>query len=62
MKGFAAAISALSVAVLVYVYTVPMDSMRATRDGAPHFSPKVIHPETGEPVELGKLIRHFRGD
>lgn len=62
MKGFAVGVTVLSIAVLVYVYVVPMESMHKTRDGAPHFSPKVIHPETGEAVDLGKLIRHFRGD
>jgi len=61
-KGFAALVSALSLAVLIYVYAVPLDSMQKTRDGAPHFAPQVIHPETGESVELGRLIRHYRGD
>jgi len=62
MKVFAGAVTVLSIVVLIYVYTVPLDSMRMTRDGVPYFTPQVINPENGEPIDMGKLIRHYRGD
>ena len=62
MKAFAGLVTLLSIAVLVYVYAVPIDSMKRTRDGAPYFAPQVVNPETGDGIELGKLIRHYRGD
>ena len=55
-------VSVLSIFVLVYVYSVPLESMQKNRDGAPHFSPEVIHPETNESIPLDRLIRHFRGE
>ena len=61
-KGFAWMVSVLSIFVLVYVYSVPLESMQKNRAGAPHFSPEVIHPETNEPIPLDRLIRHFRGE
>ena len=61
-KGFAWLVSVLSIFVLVYVYSVPLKSMQTNRDGAPHFSPEVIHPETNESIPLDRLIRHFRGE
>jgi hypothetical protein len=27
----------------------------------PHFTPPTIHPETGEVIEVGRLVRHFKG-
>lgn len=51
-----------SVLGLLYIYLNPPPSMRAARDGVAHFTPTVLHTETGEPVQLGTLIRHYRGD
>ena len=61
-KAYVAVVTAICVASLVYVYAFPPPSMFASRDGVPHFTPAVAHPETGEPIELGTLIRHYRGD
>lgn len=55
-------VTLLSVVCLVYVYAFPPQSMFSDREGVPHFTPPVMHPETGEPVNLGDLIKHFRGD
>ncbi len=61
-KAYVAIVTAISIAALVYVYAFPPASMRASRDGVPHFTPNVAHPETGEPLDMGALIRHSRGD
>lgn len=61
-QSYVAIISVLSIVSLVYIYVSPPPSMFKSRDGVPHFTPKVMHPETGEPLEVGELIRHFRGD
>jgi len=55
-------VSLVSVVALAYIYTFPPKSMFMTRDGVPHFSPRVAHPETGKPLDVGELIRHYRGD
>jgi len=55
-------ISLICVASLVYVYIMPPESLRVTRDGIPFFMPPVAHPETGEPLDLGELVRHFKGE
>ena len=36
--------------------------LQMTRDGVPFFTPPVAHPETGEPLDLGELIRHYKGE
>lgn len=55
-------VSAVSVVSLVYIYAYVPKSMFVSREGVPHFTPSVAHPETGEPLSVGELIRHFRGD
>jgi len=47
---------------LIYVFVRPPPSLEMTREGVPFFTPPVAHPETGEPLDLGDLVRHFRGD
>ena len=62
LKLYAATVSVVSILALVYVYVKPPQSMQVDRDGIAHFTPPVSHAETGEPVALGDLVRHFRGD
>ncbi len=61
-RAYVAIVTAISLASLVYVYAFPPDTMFVSRDGVPHFTPTVAHPETGEPLDMGALIRHYRGD
>jgi len=61
-KVYVFTISAISIAGLLYVYLMPPQSMLVNRDGVTHFTPPVLHAETGEPVALGDLVRHFQGD
>jgi len=61
MRAYVGLVTLLSVGGLIYVYTAPMESMRVNRDGVPYFTPAVINPETGEPVSVDALVRHFKG-
>jgi len=55
-------VAIVCVVSLAYVYISPPASMQFDRDGVAHFTPDVMHPETGESIRMGDLIRHFRGD
>ncbi len=59
---YAAVVSVICIIALLYIYLLPPDNLRLTRDGVPHFTPSVTHPETGEPLDVGELVRHFKGD
>ena len=61
-QGYMIAVSAISLLALAYVYVFPPQSMFTSREGIPYFSAKVAHPETGEPLTLNELVRHYRGD
>lgn len=62
LKLYVSAVAIVSIVALVYVYAIPLQSMVVDRDGIAHFTPPVSHAETGEPVPLGELVRHFKGD
>lgn len=62
MSLFSGAVAVLTVAGLAYIYAVQPSYLRADRDGVPYFTPKVIHPVTEEAVDMGTLIRHYRGE
>ena len=61
-RGYVTLITLVSVGALVYIYSAPPDGLQRTREGVPYFTPRVAHPETGEALDLGDLIRHFKGD
>jgi len=62
MRVYVGLVTLLSIGGLIYVYTAPMESMRVSREGVPYFTPPVINPETGEPVSVDTLVRHFKGE
>ena len=61
MRIYAGLVTLLTIAGLAYVVIAPPDSMRASRDGVPHFTPPVVNPETGSGISVDELVRHFRG-
>ena len=61
-EGYMIAVSTVSLLALAYIYVFPPQSMFTSREGIPYFSPKVAHPETGDPLTLNELVRHYRGD
>lgn len=62
MLTLSLAVTGLSVASLAYIVTAEPDYLRSDRDGVPFYTPKVINPEGGEPLSMGELIRHFKGE
>ena len=58
---YVAAISLVCVGAFLYVLIAPPQSIRSTRDGIPFFTPPVVNPETGEALDLGDLVRHYKG-
>ena len=61
-KAYVLIVAVVSLVGLVFVYVQPPQSMLKTRDGIAHFTPEVVHPDTGKPISLNELARHYRGD
>ena len=61
MRFFSLLLGFGSVAALFYVFLFPPKSMFSDKYGVPHFTPEVIHPETGGALKVSELIKHFKG-
>jgi hypothetical protein len=61
MRVFSGLVALICLAGAAYVYAFPPESMRYSRDGAPYFAPPVVNPDTGKPLDLDMLIRHYKG-
>lgn len=35
--------------------------LHATRTGVPYFTPEVVNPTGGKPLDLNELVRHYKG-
>ncbi|MGI9304124.1 MAG: hypothetical protein ACR2RB_15690 [Gammaproteobacteria bacterium] len=57
---FAAVAGLISLASIVYPFVHQSEYLRESREGTPFFTPPVIHPDTGEAIELDELIRHYK--
>ncbi|MBL95899.1 MAG: hypothetical protein CFH06_01202 [Alphaproteobacteria bacterium MarineAlpha3_Bin5] len=61
MRFFSFFVGIGSIITLIYVFFFPPKSMLSDKFGVPHFTPEVIHPETGSTLTVSELIRHFKG-
>lgn len=61
MVLFAAASTAITVGSLAFIFTSKPGYLHTTRDGVPYFTPPVINPADGKPLDVGMLVRHFEG-
>ena len=57
---FAAAVVLVSIASIVHVAIQPLDELARTRQGTPFFTPPVLNPDTGEPIEMDTLVEHYK--
>lgn len=62
MLGLSISVIGVSIASLAYIVSAQPDYLRSDRDGVPFYTPKVINPEGGEPLSMGELIRHYKGE
>lgn len=62
MHAYAWTALAVTVVGLGAILVAPPADTRVDRNGVPYFTPQVLNPATGEAIEMGDLIRHYRGD
>ena len=55
-------ITLLTIGCFTYILWKQPPALHMTRDGVPFFTPAVIHPDTGESIPVGTLVRHFKAD
>jgi hypothetical protein len=62
MALFSGLVLLMTLVGIGYIYIAQPESLRNDRDGVPYFTPEVENPATGQGVDMGTLIRHYRGE
>jgi hypothetical protein len=62
MAIFSMLVTLMTVLGIAYIFIAQPAYLRSDRDGVPYFTPEVENPMTNEPVDMGTLIRHYRGE
>jgi len=57
-SGLAAVVTVVG---LAYIFIDAPAYLRSTRAGVPYFTPPVINPADGKPLDLNMLARHYEG-
>ena len=57
---FAAVVVLVSIVSIVHVAIQPLDELARTRQGTPFFTPPVLNPDGGEPIEMDALVEHYK--
>ncbi|MEJ2509289.1 MAG: hypothetical protein P8009_07410 [Gammaproteobacteria bacterium] len=61
MMIYSTLVGVVGFAGLIYILVTQPAYLHATRNGVPYFSPPVINPEGGKPLDLDRLVRHYKG-
>ena len=61
MLVFSLLTALVSAAGLAYIFFDPPAYLRATRAGVPYYTPPVVNPVDGKPLDLDMLVRHYEG-
>jgi hypothetical protein len=62
MAIFSILVTLMTVLGSAYIFIAQPAYLRSDRDGVPYFTPEVENPMTNTPVDMGTLIRHYRGE
>lgn len=62
LPAFSLLVAAISFASIIYIYVAQPDYLRVSRDGTPFLTPPIIHPDSGEAIQIDELIRHYKGE
>jgi hypothetical protein len=52
----------MTVVIFIYMFAKTPESLKASRNGVPFFTPAAIHPESGEILSIETLVKHFKGN
>lgn len=60
MLLFSTAVGLIGVAGFVYVLVTQPAYLHASREGVPYFTPKVVDPQGGPPLDVNMLVQHYK--
>lgn len=61
MAIYSTLIALIGIGGYIYILVTQPTYLHATRDGVPYFTPHVINPMGGKPLDLNELVRNYKG-
>ncbi|MDA8390921.1 MAG: hypothetical protein M0Z76_09375 [Gammaproteobacteria bacterium] len=52
----------MTVGTLIYMLAAPPGYLRRTHNGVPYFTPPVLNPAGGKPLDVNRLAAYYRGN
>jgi hypothetical protein len=61
MMIYSVLIGLIGFAGLIYILVARPAYLHDTRNGVPYFTPEVVNPNGGKPLNLNELVRNYKG-
>lgn len=61
MAIYSTVVGLIGIGSFVYILVKQPAYLHASRNGVPYFTPHVINPAGGKPLDLNELVRHYKG-
>jgi hypothetical protein len=62
MMIYSILIGLIGIGGLVYIFVAQPSYLHASRNGVPYFTPPVVNPNGGKPLNMDMLARHYKGE
>lgn len=61
MLTLALGAAVMTIGTLIYIFATPPGYLHKTRNGVPYFTPAVINPAGGPPLDVNRLVGYYKG-
>jgi hypothetical protein len=61
MAIYSTLVGLIGIGSFAYVLVTKPAYLHATRNGVPYFTPHVINPAGGDPLDVNDLVRNYKG-
>lgn len=61
MAIYSTVVGIIGIGSFVYILIKQPVYLHASRNGVPYFTPRVVNPAGGKPLDLNELVRHYKG-
>lgn len=62
MLALALLAAIMTIGTLIYMLVAPPGYLHRTRNGVPYFTPPVINPAGGKPLNINRLAGYYKGN
>ena len=61
MAIYSTLVALIGFGAIIYIFVTQPAYLHATRYGVPYFTPQVVNPMGGKPLNINDLVRNYKG-